>query len=159
MENFETIFNRLNEIDKKCINAYRSAREFKNIGTQQLIIIDNRLAPVIIASIVNIVLACELFLKSLIIMDTKKIPKGHSIKKLIIQSNILTELKQKLDNYDLDLEINGIDNAFVEWRYTYERDTMIINNGFLNNFCVVLEKISRKKILENYNLNMLDSFL
>ena len=159
MENFETIFNRVNEIDKKCINAYRSAREFKNIGTQQLIIIDNRLAPVIIASIVNTVLACELFLKSLIIMDTKKIPKGHSIKKLIIQSNILTELKQKLDNYDLDLEINGIDNAFVEWRYTYERDTMIINNGFLNNFCVVLEEISRKKILENYNLNMLDSFL
>ena len=72
MQNFETTFNNLNEI------------EFKNIGTQPVVINNNRMYPVIIASIVNNALACELFLKSIIIMNTKEIPKGHSIKKLII---------------------------------------------------------------------------
>lgn len=37
MQNFETTFNNLSEIDKKCINAYRNAREFKNIGHNQLL--------------------------------------------------------------------------------------------------------------------------
>ena len=114
MQNFETTFNNLNEIDKKCINAYRSAREFKNIGTQPVVINNNRMYPVIIASIVNNALACELFLKSIIIMNT---------------------------------------------RYTYERNEMIMNNGFLNGICTVLEEIGRNKILEKYNLNMFESFI
>lgn len=159
MQNFETTFNNLNEIDKKCINAYRSAREFKNIGTQPVVITNNRMYPVIIASIVNNALACELFLKSMIIMNTKEIPKGHSIKKLIIEANISAELKYKLNNYNFDVEIEGVDRAFIEWRYTYERNEMIINNGFLNSFCNALEEISRNKILKKYNLNMLESFI
>lgn len=159
MQSFETTFNNLNEIDKKCINAYRSAREFKNIGRQPAVMINSRIYPVIIASIVNNALACELFLKSIIIMNIKEIPKGHSIKKLIMEANISTELKYRLNNYNFDVEIEGVDNAFIEWRYTYERNEMIINNGFLSSLCSVLEEMSRNKILEKYNLNMLESFI
>ena len=161
MQDFENTFNNLNEIDKKCINAYRSAREFKNIGIQQFIINNNnnRIYPVIIASIVNKALACELFLKSIIIMNIKEIPQGHSIKKLIIEANISDELKYRLNNYNFNVEMEGVDSAFIEWRYTYERNEMIINNEFLTSLCNALEEISRNKILEKYNLNMLESFI
>ena len=53
--------------------------------------------PVIIESIVNNALACELFLKSIIIMNTKEIPRGHSIKRLIIEANISDELKYRFN--------------------------------------------------------------
>ena len=159
MQDFENTFNNLNEIDKKCINAYRSAREFKNIGTQLVVITNNRMNPVIIASIVNKALACELFLKSIIIMNIKEIPQGHSIKKLIIEANISDELKYRLNNYNFNVEMEGVDSAFIEWRYTYERNEMIINNEFLTSLCNALEEISRNKILEKYNLNMLESFI
>ena len=32
-----------------------------------------------------------------------------------------------------------MDKAFIEWRYAYERDEMIINNGFLNKFIVYIK--------------------
>ena len=105
---------------------------------------NNRMYPVIIASIVNNALACELFLKSIIIMSTKEIPKGHSIRKLIIEANIADGLKYRLNNYNFDIEIEGVDSAFIEWRYTYERNEMIMNNGFLNDLCI--ETILQSKV-------------
>lgn len=36
---------------------------------------------------------------------------------------------------------------------------MIMNNGFLNGLCTVLEEIGRNKILEKYNLNIFESFI
>lgn len=98
-------------------------------------------------------------MKSIIIMNTKEITKGHSIKKLIIEANISDELKYRLNNYNFDIEIEGVDSAFIEWRYTYERNEMIMNNGFLNGLCTALEEIVRNKILEKYNLNMFESFI
>ncbi len=159
MNSFEETFENLENIDKKCINAYRSAREFKNMATQIIVCVNGKPAPVIIASIVNKAFACEVFLKSIIIMNTKKITNEHSLIKLVKKSNSCLEIRKKLNNYDFNEELEKINNAFVEWRYTYERDKMIINNGFLNDFCNTLEEISRIKILEEYKLNMLESFI
>lgn len=64
MSEFEKKFNSLNEIEIKAINAYRSGREFKNISLNPIVYANSKFAPVIIASIVNKSLACELFLKS-----------------------------------------------------------------------------------------------
>lgn len=159
MDDFETIFNNLDDIDKKSINAYRSAREFKNMATQPLVYINGRYYPTIIASIVNGVFSCELFLKSIIILNDKKIPKGHSLKNLLGNTNILLEVKNRLFEYRFEEELKKIDSAFVEWRYCYEKDTLILNSKFLNDFCNVLEEITRNKILNIYHLNMLDSFI
>ncbi len=159
MNDFEVIFNNLDDIDKKAINAYRSGREFKNMATNIMIWINNKPKPVIIPSIVDNALACELFLKSMIIMNTKKLVKEHSLKKLIYEADICLELKNEFKECELDLEIEKIDKAFIEWRYVYERDEIIINNGFLNKLSDALEEISRDKILRKYNLNMLESFI
>lgn len=92
-------------------------------------------------------------------MNTNNLVKEHSIKKLINQADIGRELKRNLNNFDFNVEIEKIDNAFIEWRYVYEYNEKTINNGFLIELCDTLEKINRDKILENYNLNMLESFL
>ena len=41
-------------------------------------------------------LACELFLKSILIINTQKLVKEHSLKKLIYETDICLELKNKL---------------------------------------------------------------
>lgn len=159
MDDFETIFNNLDSIDKKSINAYRSAREFKNMATQPLVYIDGRYFPTIIASMVNALFSCELFLKALLILRDKKIPRGHSLKKLLNKANLLMDVKKKLINYDFEEELDKIDNSFAEWRYCYEKDTLTANCGFINDFCNVLEEIARKKIFDVYHLDMLESFI
>lgn len=159
MKKFEIIFNNLNDIEKKSINAYRNARQFKNIAEKQLVILNDKIVQVIIASITNKVFACELFLKSIIIIDTGELIRGHYIQYLIEQSGIKEELKNRLHAYDFDNEIININNSFEEWRYVYERDESMINLGFLNCLCNELEELNRQKILDKYNLNMLESFL
>ena len=159
MNDFESIFNNLDSIDKKCINAYRRAREFKKLSIQPLIYMDGRYFQVLIASIVNGLFSCELFLKSILILNDKKIPTGHSLKKLLEKTHLATEVKNKLNNYSFDEELEKIDNSFTEWRYCYEKDTLTINRGFVNEFCNALEEIARKQICDIYHLDMNQSFL
>ena len=159
MENFEMIFNNLEDIDKKSVNAYRSARQFKSIAINQIVFIEGRAYPTIIACITNKALACELFLKSIIIMNTKQLPNGHRIKDLVKEADIFEELKLMLNKYNLEDEINKISNAFIEWRYIYEINEATIFSGFLNDLCDTLEKVTRERILKIYNLDMLKSFL
>lgn len=159
MNDFESIFNNLDSIDKKCINAYRRAREFKNISIQSLVYIDGRCFPVLIASMVNVLFSCELFLKSILILNDKKIPSGHSLKKLLKKANLAIEVKNKLNKYSFDEELEKIDNSFSEWRYCYEKDTLTINRSFVNEFCNTLEEIVKNRIFDIYHLNMNQSFL
>ncbi|MDD2518738.1 MAG: hypothetical protein PHG18_02495 [Bacilli bacterium] len=119
---FETIFNNLDNIDKKSINAYRSARQFKNIAIYPLVRIDDKVAPVLVACIVNKLLSCELFLKSLIIMSTKEIPEGHHLIKLLEKSNVSSIVINRMSNFEFKKELEKINNAFVDWRYIYESD-------------------------------------
>ncbi len=159
MNDFESIFNNLSSIDKKAINAYRSGREFKSLSAYPIVNIDNRMYPTIIASICNKVFACELFLKSIIIINKKSLQKGHKISNLIRESGIKEILEKEFIKYNLENEITKIDDAFQVWRYSYEYDQLTINNGFLNDLCQLLEKICRQKIQEIYNLNMIESFI
>lgn len=72
----------------KAINAYRSGREFKSLSAYSIVNIDNRMYPTIIASICNKIFACELFLKSIIMINKKRLQSGHKISNLIQESDI-----------------------------------------------------------------------
>lgn len=159
MNDFERIFNDLKIIDKKAINAYRSGREFKSLSAYSIVNIDNRLYPTIIASLCNKIFACELFIKSIIMINKKQLQRGHKISSLIQKSGISKILEKSFIKYNLENEISQIDNAFQVWRYSYEYDQLTINSGFLNDLCQLLEQICRQKIQEVYNLNMLESFI
>ncbi len=159
VNDFASIFKNLSDINKTAINAYRSGREFKNLSNNPFVLIDKRVCPTILASICNKLFACELFLKSIIIINKNFLQKGHKISYLIKESGIEEILEKELVKYNLKNEIAKIDNAFQIWQYSYEYDNLTINSGFLNDLCQSLEKICRQEIQKNYQLNMLDSFI
>jgi hypothetical protein len=157
--NFEQEYEKLNAISKKSINAFRNGREFKYLGSNPLVKINNKLHPTIIASISNTAFACELFLKSIIMINTKKEVKGHLIDELVEKAGVSDKLKNNLLEYDIDKELNEIDNAFTVWRYSYEYDSLKINSKFLFQLCDELENINKNIIQEQFNINMDDSFI
>ena len=61
MNNLEQEYNKLNDVSKMAVNAYRSGRQFMMTGINTSgfgIVIHNRLYPTIIAAVVNEVFAC-----------------------------------------------------------------------------------------------------
>ena len=163
MDNFEQKYNNLNDVSKMAINAYRSGRQFMMTGIQTSgagIVIHNRLYPTIIASVVNEVFACELFLKSMIMIKTgEKSIKKHELLELYDLLDIETIEKSLLKKYDFKEELQKISDSFVTWRYCYECDTIVINRGFVFELCNDLEKENKKIILNEYSLDMDQSFI
>ena len=162
MKNFEENFNKLNLNSKNAVNAYRSGRQFMVTGINTFfpgIRINNRLYPTIISSIVNEIFACELFLKSmLMIKNGNNTTKKHKLLDLY-DSLDNEDIEKYLLKYEFRKELEKISNSFVMWRYCYEYDSIIINSEFVFDFCSTLEKINREKIFEEYNLDMEKSFI
>lgn len=163
MDNFEQEYNKLNEVSKMAVNAYRSGRQFMMTGIHTsgaAIVVNSRLYPTIIASVVNEVFACELFLKSMIMIKTgEKSIKKHKLLELYDLLNIETIEKSLLKKYDFKEELQKISDSFVTWRYCYEYDTIVINRGFVFELCNVSEKDNKKIILKEYSLEMDQSFI
>ncbi len=160
MDSFDEKYNKLDLEYRSAVNAYRSGRQFMmtGINTSSAVMVD-RLYPTIISSIVNEIFACELFLKSMLIIKTKhKIIKGH---KLLELYNLLCDetIEKNMSKYDFVNELEKISNSFVEWRYCYEYDSMTINRGFVFDLCATLEKENRNIILEKFDLDMNQSFI
>ena len=162
MDNFEQEYNKLNAVFKMAINAYRSGRQFMMTGIQTSgagIVIHNRLYPTIIASVVNEVFACELFLKSMIMIKTgERTIKKHKLLELYDLLDI-EKIEESLLKYNFREELQKISDSFVTWRYCYEYDRIVINRGFVFELCNVLEKENKKIIFKEYNLNMDQSFI
>lgn len=162
MNNLEQEYNKLNDVSKMAVNAYRSGRQFMMTGINTSgfgIVIHNRLYPTIIAAVVNEVFACELFLKSMIMIRTgKKSIKKHKLLELYDLLGI-EAIEKSLLKYDIREELKKISDSFVTWRYCYEYDTIVINRGFVFELCNVLEKENKKIILNEYNLDMDQSFI
>ena len=162
MNNFEQEYNKLNDVSKMAVNAYRSGRQFMMTGIRTSgagIVINNRLYSTIIASVVNEVFACELFLKSMIMIKTgEKSIKKHKLLELYDLLGIET-IEKSLSKYDFRDELQKISCSFITWRYCYEYGTIVINRGFVFELCNVLENENKKIIFKEYNLNMDQSFI
>ena len=162
MDNFEQEYNKLNEVSKMAVNAYRSGRQYMMTGIHTSgagIVVNSRLYPTIIASVVNEVFACELFFKSMIMIKTgSKSIKKHELLELYDLLGIET-IKNSLLKYDFREELQKISDSFVTWRYCYEYGTIAINRGFVFELCNILEKENKKIIFKEYNLNMDQSFI
>lgn len=106
-----------------------------------------------VPQIVNMAFACEVFLKTLILMRGKK-QTGHELKDLW---NVLdNETRQEIVNVliketDFTEElirdgVEDISNAFIEWRYSYEVQAISIHIGFLETFSTVLRDFISSKL-------------
>lgn len=121
-------------------------------------IIECRFKSHTVSGIVNSAFACEVFIKTLLIihgvtvkkMRGKKASDGHDLKKLwklFKESNYETALQVELKMQEIfnsnnksmfDELLDSISNAFDYWRYIYEKDDGNININFLRFFRLLL---------------------
>ena len=114
--------------------------------------LDNNSAFLSNPMIINYAFACEVFLKTL--LEAYQLPQcqSHKLNELFqklpekVQLDIESELEKKVgaltDAWGYSL-LEQVSNAFVEWRYIYEKfpsqiSSAIINTGYLTSLCEVL---------------------
>ena len=116
--------------------------------------------------VVNNSFACELYLKLILLesnIDFKDLKgrNGHNLWKLYnkaksILKNDLDENDSFKDYVDFECKIKNISEAFIDWRYVYEKSEEIASLDFifLDNFCTYLDKKTKHLILINHGYNV-----
>lgn len=113
--------------------------------------------------VVNNSFACELYLKLILLennIDFKNLKgrNGHNLWKLYNKAKSI--LKNDLDEIssfkEYECKIKNISEAFIKWRYIYEKSEEIdsLDFIFLNNFCTYLDKKTKHLILINHGYNV-----
>ncbi len=102
-------------------------------------------------TIVNFVLALELYLKCLLTIEGKKFPKNHQLSVFFkaLDGRSQKDIAAQLEYKDTSLflaKVIEIDKALIEWRYIYEHDSKQIDIVFLKTFC----RTTKAYIVRNY---------
>ena len=104
--------------------------------------------------IVNVAFACEIFLKS-ILLSNGTVGRGHNLKVLI---DILSEedksfLEEEMfHTYGGNIKTHGVkylesvSNAFMDWRYSYEKEEISTNARYLMVLSEALKKLCLKHL-------------
>lgn len=123
-----------------------------------------RTASHLTADIVNSSFACEIFLKTLLIyhgVALKTLQDEHQLNELWkIYKNkdkkLAIKIEESINNWfqtkDKELFtklLNQSSNAFVYWRYIYEKRGTTINSHFLRGFRIILRETCCHKICGN----------
>lgn len=101
--------------------------------------------------VVNGAFACELFMKAIIgTSNPDGIPKSHKLKDLFSMLDQRTQNAIEADylngsDYPLNDLLNELDNAFVDWRYAYEKKVQL-HYVALVEFGKVLREVTRQLI-------------
>lgn len=119
--------------------------------------IEYRMYSHTVSGIVNSAFACEIFLKTLLVLHETS-AKGHDLNKLwrkYKQADIKTALsieqgmKEWFNSQNENMFAEMIEdahNAFEHWRYIYEKDSAKINPHFLRGFRNILRDVCCRKI-------------
>ena len=113
--------------------CFEEARIFLKVS-EQLENDEETLFGGIFPYLVNSALACELFLKTIIMINStpRQIVREHELTTLFNslptedQTNI-KELFSRRMKHDFDSLIEEMSSTFVKWRYAYEQETIKIN--------------------------------
>ncbi|PXX52046.1 hypothetical protein DFR60_108131 [Hungatella effluvii] len=131
-------------------------------------IIEYRFNSHTVSGIVNSAFACEVFIKTLLVihdvsvkeMRGKKACDGHDLKKLWVllkekdcETTTLVELKMqeffRSPNKSIfDELLESISNTFDYWRYIYEKDDGNINLNFLRIFRLLLREVCCEQLYD-----------
>lgn len=118
-------------------------------------IIDDHFQDAKVPAIVCAAFSIELGLKSAIHKESGTEHKNeHKIFNLFekLSTGKKEEISKVLgiDLEELKVKVSGISNAFVEWRYVYERDRTEIDFTFLFNFAKAVQNITTPALLSNW---------
>ena len=102
-------------------------------------------------TIVNFILALELYLKCLLTIKGKEFRKNHQLSEFFkaLDGRSQKHIAAQLRYQDISLfltKVTEIDRALIEWRYIYEYDNKQIDIEFLKAFC----RITKAYIVENH---------
>ncbi len=123
--------------------------------------------------IVNKAFACEEYLKLIIKENNFNVNfSKHDLVKLYNDSNIASEFEAYyVDEYkreyeekedvltQLEYNLTTISQAFVKWRYIYEKSNEEIQIGFLQVFCDYLDEYTRQLLIDKYNVDMNELYI
>ena len=120
--------------------AYKHAQDFMKSAE---LLHDNMSTRVVM---VNISFACELYMKALLIWNSKSntIIREHLLAELFekLNENIKTRVKTECEIKNWDEFITHSSDAFRDWRYYYEKDNIMFGHiGGLFAFAESLDKI------------------
>ncbi|WP_162179188.1 HEPN domain-containing protein [Chromobacterium haemolyticum] len=130
-------------------HAYRLSQSFLVAANRanEYRVIDDKFQVAIVPAIVCAAFSVEVGLKALIFKETgHECKREHKIASLfeklpnVRQEEIRSLLVEKYN--DINEKMKGISNAFVEWRYVYEKDYTEIDSTFLFDFAKVIADIS-----------------
>lgn len=102
-----------------------------------------------IPSIVNLSLACELYLKYLLCENGIDYPRTHDLKTLFlalpleIQNKVLNSAEFRGDDEFYNI-LEEDKDVFKKWRYYFENSSISVELIFLGNFAYVLHSISEQ---------------
>ena len=102
-------------------------------------------------TIVNFVLALELYLKCLLTIQGKEFKKNHQLSEFFkaldahSQKDIMAQLRYT-DILLLQAKITEIEKVLIEWRYIYDYDNKQIDIEFLKAFC----RATKAYIIQNH---------
>lgn len=104
--------------------------------------------------IVNLALACEIYLKTLLVFRDAKIGKKHKLNELFdslpeSDKNIIDRETFRRYPFPSPFRQRKIDveaNAFVQWRYSYEKYRISCDVGYLEALAKTLQEYSCKTI-------------
>lgn len=101
---------------------------------------NGQLEILICPTIVNYAFACELYIKYLLQINNIEQCHKHKLTDLfyLLPETSQQEIRTKMDIANFNQELNSISNAFVDWRYIYEKNDKSLHIEFLRNFCNVL---------------------
>lgn len=145
-------------------DMYIVARQFKNVIECKEFIptSKNNLRSKTFPFIVNKAFACEIYLKLILKAQKDKEEKDeHNLNNLAKEIAIDIEFKKylllnrlQLSDQEFEEYLNNISNAFIIWRYIYEKKNIKIMIGFLNSFCNFLDEYCKKLIKDNCNIDI-----
>ena len=108
---------------------------------------NNQVQWLLVPAVTNSAFSAELYLKGLLDFEGVS-KKGHKLEELF--NEISDKLKNQiisltsLNSQDFQNNLKKISNAFVEWRYLYEKDDIQIIWCFLQKFSNAVKLISEK---------------
>lgn len=86
------------------------------------------------ATITNIAFSCELYLKSMLVLEKQSLERGHSLDELyqrLDNDNTKLRIRDNTKSTDFDLELKELGKSFEVSRYVYEYTEMACNVIFL----------------------------
>lgn len=105
---------------------------------------------------VNFAFSCEVFLKTLLCLNSISYRRGHKLEELFnalperYKTNIIQQCTKTYEDSEETFDmgfLSNVSDSFEKWRYCYEQDNQPLKIGFLYVFAGILKELCENEIL------------